>query len=241
MRNYSLLARQQEWKSADTLNEKILWNNRRTTNLDEQLGRYAVKFITSGWPFKSQAPITENISPADTLSRIVQLLARGKMGWIDARLETIEFYAQRKDWKSVEQEYLTLIDMYPHFINLYMQLAKVYFDNRRFNDMKTILLQSLDVYPTLLAYRSLGNIMMDKGDPVSAVKYFERMDSFPQDPGEKIQNEFFMSFAYAKAGDLQKAKIRLLNLLKDKPDFEQAVQLLAYVDKQIEIKQKLKN
>jgi tetratricopeptide (TPR) repeat protein len=100
---------------------------------------------------------------------------------MDAHLLAIDFYRQRGDWTRVEQEYITIIDRYPHVIDLYMQLAKVYFDRRQFDDMKIILLRSLQIYPTLLAYQSLGNIMMDKGDPVMALKYFEKMDDFLQD------------------------------------------------------------
>jgi tetratricopeptide (TPR) repeat protein len=186
MRTRGLLATQQEWKSADTLNEKNLWQNRCATDLDEQMGIQSVKVVTSGWPFKHQAPTIEYISPADTLNQSAQLLAIGKTGWMDAHLLAIDFYRQRGDWTRVEQEYITIIDRYPHVIDLYMQLAKVYFDRRQFDDMKIILLRSLQIYPTLLAYQSLGNIMMDKGDPVSALKYFEKMDNFLQDPDEKL-------------------------------------------------------
>jgi tetratricopeptide (TPR) repeat protein len=119
-----------------------------------------------------------------------------------------------------------------------MQLARVYFDQRLFEDMKTVLLRSLKIYPTLLAYRSLGNIMMDKGDLASALNYFERVNDFLRSPEEKLQDEFILCYAYARAGEQLKAKNRLLQILNEKPDFEPALQLLANVNKQIESRQR---
>jgi tetratricopeptide (TPR) repeat protein len=240
MRKYGLLATHHEWASADTLNENNLWQNRCATDLDEQMGIQSVNVVTSGWPFMAQAPTIEYIPSSDTLNRIAQTLAIGKTGWMDAHLLILDYYRHREDWMRVEREYKTLISMYPQFIDFYLQLAKVYFDQHRFDDMKTILLRSLQIYPTLLAYRSLGNIMMDKGDPASAVKYFEKMDNFLQDPNERIQDEYIMSYAYAKAGEFQKARVRLQHLLTENSNYENAVRLLTFVNKQIEINQNLR-
>jgi tetratricopeptide (TPR) repeat protein len=240
MREHGLLASQHEWMVADTLNEGKLWQSRCVTDLDELMGIQSVNVVTSGWPFKTQSPTIEYIDPNDTLKQIAQSLATGKLGWMDAHMLAIDFYRQRNDWLKVEQEYKTLINMYPHTVGLYMQLAKVYFDNRRFDDMKIILLRSLQIYPTLLAYHALGNIMMDKDDPVSALKYFEKTDDFVQTPDEKLQNEYTMSTAYIRAGELQKARARLLHILNEKPNFEPALRLLNMVNDQIEMKPKHK-
>jgi len=136
----------------------------------------------------------------------------------------------------VQQEYKTIIDLYPHILNLYMSLAEVDFQQRRFDDMKAILLRSMKISPTLAACSALGNIMLDKGDPAGALKYFEQMDSFPQSSDERLQNGFRMSLAYAQTGQSDKAKSLLNELLRIKPDYSPARQLLASIDEQLQKK-----
>jgi tetratricopeptide (TPR) repeat protein len=236
MRASGLFATRQEWNSADTLNEEELWKNRYVTDLDEQMAIQSIKVITSGWPFKTQSATIEFIPPTDSLDWIAQSLAVGKLGWMDAHMQAISYYRQRGNWTNVEWEYKTIVNMYPHLIEPYLNLASMYFQQRRFDEMKTILLRSLIIEPTLQAYKALGHIMLDKGDPVDALKYFEKMDNFVQDPNEKLQNGYVISFAYAKAGEFQKSKARLTAILKTRPDFQPALQLLTDINKQPEKK-----
>jgi len=236
MHNNGLLASRQEWNFADTINDNALWGNRAVTDLDEQTGIQSVKVISSGWPFKKQSASVELVPSTDTLNQIAQNLAIGKLGWMDAHLQAISFYRRREDWTNVQREYKTIIDLYPHIIDLYMDLAAVDFNQLRFDAMKEILLRSLKISPTLAAYSALGNIMLDKGDPAGALKYFDQMDNFPQNPNERLQNGFRMSFAYAEAGQSEKAKALLNELLRIKPDFSPALQLLTNIDKQLEKK-----
>ena len=241
MRENKLLATEQEWESADTLNENTLWQNRCVTDLDEQMAVYSIKVITSGWPFKSHSATIEFVPPTDTINYIAQQLAIGTLGWLDAHRQAINFYQHRGNWIKNEREYKTILHVYPFFIEPYMDLALIYFQQKRFDDMKTVLLNSLQICPTLPAYYALGNIMMDKGNPIAALKYFEKMDGFPQNPDEKIQYGFTLGYAYSKAGEFQKAKDRLFQLLNERPNFKPALDLLAFVNKQIAAKSKTEN
>jgi tetratricopeptide (TPR) repeat protein len=236
MRENELLATQQEWKSADTLNENTLWQNRCVTELDEQMGAQSIKVITSGWPFTGHSATIELVPPTDTLGQIAQQLAIGNLGWLEAHMQTINLYRHRGDWKNLEQEYKAILHLYPHIIEPYMELASIYFQQKRFEDMRILLLSSLQIQPTLLAYYALGNIMMDRGDPKTALKYFEKMDDFVQNPDEKLQYGFTISFAYTKAGDFQKAKIRLNQLLDERPNFKPALDLIDFINKQLAAK-----
>jgi len=231
MRKNNLLATEQEWKTADSFDDNTLWQNRCATELDERMGIQSVNVVTSGWPFKPHAPTLEYIAPTDTLEQIAQALATAKIGWMDAHMRMIDFYRQRNDWRSMEKEYKTLITMYPYVLDFYMQLAKTDFENRRLDDMKTVLQSSLLIYPTLSAYQALGNIMLEQGDPVSASKYFEKTDDFMQSPDERLQNSYALSVAYVRTGDFQKAQNRLLQLLNENPRYEPARQLLATLNK----------
>jgi predicted Zn-dependent protease len=65
------------------------------------------------------------------------------------------------------------------------------------------------------------------------LRYYEKVDDFYQSPKERIQNGYAISFAYAKAGEFEKAKARLQGLLKMVPDFQPAQQLLMEVNRDL--------
>ena len=236
MRENGLLASQNEWSSADTISDDALWDKRLVTDLDERMATQSVNVITSGWPFKNQSATIGFIEPTDTLNRIAQSLATGKLGWMEAHMQAADFYRQRGDWAHVEWEYKTVLSMYPHIVQLYLDLASLYFQTRRLDDMKSILLRSLQVAPTLQAYNALGHIMLDKGDPRGALSYFEKMDEFYQTPDERVQYGYTIGYAYARAGEIPRAQQRLTEILKAKPNFQPAQKLLADINKQLEQK-----
>jgi tetratricopeptide (TPR) repeat protein len=234
MRENGLLATRQEWTTADTVDEDGLWRDRIVTDLDERMAAQSVRVITSGWPFKNQSATMGSVQPADTLDQIAHMLAAGNLGWMQAHMQAISFYRGRGDWRNVEWEYKTVLGLYPHILQLYMDLASVYFQQKRFDDMTAILLRSLPIEPTLPAYNALGHIMLDRGDPAGALKYLEKMDDFSQNPNEKLENGYTISYAYARAGELGKARERLAKLLEARPDFKPALQLLADINRQTE-------
>ena len=232
MRENRLLANKDEWHAVDTTSEDRLWQNRTVTKLDEEMAGQSVKVIMSGWPFKSTSATIDFIPRSDTLEWIAQQLAIGKQGWLDSHKEAIDFYRRRGDLANVESEYKAIIDIYPHILQPYLDLASAYFQERRFDEMKSILLRSVQLEPTPLAYNALGNILLDQGDPAGALQYFEKVDDSFQSPVERLQNGFRISYAYAKAGQVEKAKARLTEILKIKPDFQPALLLLADLNKQ---------
>lgn len=233
MRIHGLLATPQEWTTADTINEDELWKNRCVTDLDERTAQQAVKVIASGWPFKKQSATIDYVPSSDTLEYLAQQLAIGNSGWLDAHMQAANFYRAHADWAHAESEYKTIIFTYPHLIEPYLDLASAYFQQRSFDDMKAILLHSIEIQPTLQAYNALGHIMLDKGDPLAALGFFEMTQKFSQSPGEKLDNGFLICYALFKAREFEKAKMHLVELLTSAPDYQPAIRLLADINKQL--------
>jgi tetratricopeptide (TPR) repeat protein len=233
MQKHGLLATQQEWNTADTVNEDELWKNRLVTDLDELLALQSVKVVTSGWPFKKQSATIDYVPSSDTLDYLAQSLAIGSSGWLDAHMQAASFYRAHADWAHVEWEYKTIIFTYPHLVEPYLDLAWAYFQQHKFDEMKAVLLRSLQIHPTLLAYNALGHIMLDKGDPLAALEYLEKTHDFPQKPDEKLENEFLISYALANAGEVEKAKTRLMGILTSSPNYQPAIQLLADINRRL--------
>ena len=227
MREHQLMASAGEWNVADTLNEDRLWNARNVTLLDDRAAARSVEILTSAWPFRGEAVSPPEIPPGDTLGRIAGELATGHIDWNKAHEQAIAFYEHRGDLAGEAAEYEAMISEIPLDLQLYLDLAKVYFRAKRFDALAGTLLRSLDIYPTLQAYRTLGDVfLLQQGDPAGSLKYYERMGDFAQSPQERLQNDFALCYAYAKAGEIAKAKERLQGMLAVHPGFAPAQELL---------------
>ncbi len=234
MREHRLLGTRTEWTLADSINEDQLWRNRCVTELDERIAARRTQVLTSGWPFKNQFPAVDAIPPTDTLGQIAEQATQGKLDWKSAHQQAISFFSRRNDLRSVEWEYKAILNQIPLDLEPYMELAKLYFQQNRFADMAAVLTASLSVEPTIQAYRTLGDITLQKGDARGALAFYEQMDRFVQSPGEKLQNSYMLCLAYARAHEPAKAKARLLELLKLRPDYQPAVALLVELGRQLD-------
>lgn len=234
MRSHGILASTQEWSTADTIDDEEIWRDRHVTDFDEMIAGQTIKFLTSGWPFKDQSPVAVPVSPSDTLEYLAQQAGLGLLDWESAHKDAIRYYEKRGDFGQAEREYQALLSLFPMDLQLYMNLAREYLMDKQLDDMRTVLLRSLEIYPTLQAYRTLGDLMMQRGDAPGALLYYERMDEFEQTTAEKVGNEMALSFACAQAGRFQQARSRLLDILATRPGYGPALQLLQYVNKEIE-------
>ena len=231
MRDGGLFASREEWQTADTVSDEALWDKRVITDLDERMASHHTKILTSGWPFSENERTALPVPGGDTLNGIADDAAAGRLDWRQAHAKAIAFYQRRGDWNLVEQEERALVSEIPLDLELYMDLARVEFRLRRFDEMAAILRRSLKIYPTIQACRTLGDVLMQKGDAAGAVVFYEKADGFAQSQKEKLQNGYALGFAYARAAELQKAKARLEELLKEAPDFLPARQLLEEVNR----------
>ena len=124
-----------------------------------------------------------------------------------------------------------MLSQEPLNLQLYLDLARNCLREKRLQRMADVLQRSLEVYPTLQAYRTLGDIMMQERDARASLAYYEKMDGFAQGTDERLQNRVALCFAYAEAGELQKATDGLMAMLKERPTYTPALRLLEEVRK----------
>ncbi len=228
MREHGLLGTRPEWAAA-TISEDSLWSSRCLTELDERIARQNVFGLITGWPFTKGEPHDMDVSPDDTLGRIAQQVVMVRMNWREGHKAAIRYYEGRQDWENVVREYRALISQEPLDLQLYMDLARACLRGRRLDEMKDVLLQSLKIYPTLQAYRTLGDLMMQQGDPKGALDYYQNMDRFAQGTEERLQNLCAFSYACAEAGLYPQAEAKVMEALKESPKYTPALELLAEI------------
>jgi tetratricopeptide (TPR) repeat protein len=227
MRDRKILAPAEEWRQRDTLSEERLWNLRPVTALDERIAERRTEVLTHTWPFAEGIAVVNPIAPTDTLGQIADQVSRARIYWHIAHWEAIRFYERRGDRPALEKEYRALIAEHPLLdVQPYLRLAYLLLEQRRMREVRELLAASLEVTPTILAYRALGDIALRSGNGDAAAAYYEKTFLFPQSRDEEAENGFLLALAYRSSGKTDRALDRLMKVLARKPDFAPAISLL---------------
>ncbi len=228
MRKAGLVASEKEWAERDTVNEDALWEERCLTPIDDMMAARRTAILTSGWPFKSQVPTVDAVPAGDTLGQVVEKVTRGQWNWLQAHDAAVEYYLGRRELRHAEREYLTIINQLPLYdAGPYLALAKMYIDASRLDAARNMLLGSLTIKPSILAYRALGDISLRTERPAEAAAYYDRTFAFPQSPPERVENGYLLALALSRAGNKARASQELLNVLNIRPDYGPAAKLLS--------------
>jgi tetratricopeptide (TPR) repeat protein len=229
MREHDLLASFEEWARRDTVADNFLWERRHLTAVDEFMAARKIELLTSGWPFKNQSQAVAPIPETDTLRVIAEQAIHNQIGWVTAHERAAEYYLRRGDYSNAEKEYETIVNQLPHDVAAYLTLARLYFDQKAFANAETVLLASLQVELTPVAYRALGDVYLKQGRSENAIRYYEEIARFPEDPAAAPENAYMLALAYLVAARPEPA-IRLLEQTVNRyPAYRPAQELLAKV------------
>ncbi len=227
MRSMGLLGPLKDWKTRDTVSDEILWERRSVTPVDEITARRRTEVLTSGWPFRDQFPTVPPVDETDTLAAIVEHVVHGEWNWKQVHEAAADYYVNRRDFASAAKEYEVIIDQVPLFdLQSYLRLARLYLTLNNVDGARQMLLTSLSIKPTILAYRALGDIALQSGKPADAVPFYEKMSSFTQSPREQVDNGYLLGLAYARSGQRDKAIQQLVRVLNINPDYRPALELM---------------
>jgi tetratricopeptide (TPR) repeat protein len=233
MRRRGLFAPPSAWAERDTVSDEVLWSNRPVTELDERTAQRRTEVLTSGWPFVDQYPQVPAIATRDTLGQFAEALSRGRWNWLRGHESAAEYYAVRGEFEKTKREYRTILNQIPHDLNTYLELAKLCLDLGQLQEMKEVLLASMSIQKTILATRAVADAEMEAGRPESAIPYYEQTMDFPQKPAEQVENGYRLGVAYFRAGMAQKASERMLMVLKIRPDYQPAIDILGRASEQL--------
>ena len=221
-----LLASPESWRSRDTTGDDRLWAERPITRLDDMMAARKVEILTSGWPFREGVPTVPAVSPSDTLGQIVEQVTRSRWTWERAHEEALAYYTRRGDPVSEEEEYRTIVSQTPLDIRPRLSLAHFYLERGRLEEMRTELLATLDVEPTKLAFRALGDLALGRGNGVEAIAYYRNLLAFTQSADEQVENGYLLGLAFAQTGARDSARAQMERLLVLKPGYAPAAELL---------------
>ena len=221
------LAPANQWRPLTDEQEHELWELRPVTELDERTAERRTEVLLSGWPFTDQFPVVDQVDGTDTLAVIAEELTRGKLGWPEAHTRAAEYYILRGDLVHAEREFRAIINQIPLIdVQPYLKLARILLERRQYRQMREVLRASLDVEPTILAYRALGDIALNTGRFVEAADYYQKTFAFPQSPSEQVENGHLLALSLFRAGKWDGAREQIQRVLRIAPDHEPSRQLL---------------
>jgi tetratricopeptide (TPR) repeat protein len=227
MQERGFVASPDEWARRDTTPSTTLWSERLVTELDERIGGRRSEVLRATWPFVDGIAVVNAIAPTDTLGQIAEKVSRGRTYWHLAHWDAIRYYDRRGDREALKREYATLISQLPLIdVQPYLQLARLFLDERRIPEVRTLLLASLEVTPTILACRALADLAMGMRQFDTACTYYEKTLAFPQTRNEQAENGHLLALAYYRAGRPDRAMRKVMEVLTLKPDYVPAANLL---------------
>ena len=192
----------------------------------------APRSLSRPGPSSRKKALVSAIAPSDTLGIIADRAARGEIHWLQVHEAAIEYYRSRNDEAvNAEREYRTIVNQFPAVdVSPYLQLARILFETDRISEMEDVFRRSLAVQPTLLAYRALGDVALRSNRPEEAARLYAAMFGFVLSPQEQVENGYLLAVAQHRAGHTDLARKRITDVLRLKPDYLPAVQLLATIN-----------
>ena len=226
MMKHSLLAQPEEWTARDTIPDAMFWNNRPATELDERAAARRIAILTSGWPFKSASTPLPLIPPPDTLGHIVQRLLSGEISWEEAHVQTAEFYTTKKDMKKAQAEYRGIVNQIPVSVSARLRLAQLLLAERKLDEARRELLESLNIEKTFYACKQLGAISMDQSKPQEAVVYLDDAIRLGENTQQRSDAGYLLALAHFRQSQFERAERALIEVLNINPGFTPARDLL---------------
>jgi tetratricopeptide (TPR) repeat protein len=229
MREQGLLVTSEEWNKREKASDDSLWEQRHLTDIDEVMAARKIELLTSGWPFKNQSQNLAPIPATDTLRFIAEQAIHNRIGWVTVHEHAAEYYLRRHDSTNAEKEYKTIINQLPHNVAPYLKLAYLYFNQEEFSKAETVLLASLQVEQTSVAFRALGDVYLKQGKAGNAIRYYQELGRFPEDPAAAPENAYMLALAYL-ISEKPAPAIRILEQTVSRyPSYKPARELLSRV------------
>jgi len=231
MHKCGFLALKEEWDKRDTLDDQ-LWKGRGMTELDELCAKERTEILTSGWPFKPRSVALKHLNENDPVAKIVEQVVTGKLLWEQGHVAAAEYYEGKGDYSRAEKEYRAITNQIPMNVSPYLRIGQMYLRQRKYQEARAVLLQSLDVERTVYAYKALGSLSVDSGAMTEAISFLENAFALSATVSERSETGYMLALAYGRSKMNNRAVGLLQEVLSINPQFKPARDLLDRINLQ---------
>ncbi len=213
------------WDDAEVKTDSAYWQETGVTELDQEVALMRVKMLTAGWPFKPEIksnPLSV-VSPQNYIQNLALDFWQREITWERAHVLLAKHFIEQGKLDSAAMEYKALIKYTPINASPYIYLAKIYLLQKKFDELQSILLPTLELEPTAFAHKWIGIVYLNNNKVKPAVNHLEK--AFEMEPKD-LQIMYNLCGAYALDGNLNKSKELTEQLLKLAPDYPGAKDLM---------------
>ncbi|MDZ7289182.1 MAG: tetratricopeptide repeat protein [candidate division KSB1 bacterium] len=228
------VAPKSQWDLSRNLPDELYWQNAPITPLDDGIAQMRTEIMRKSWPFQQQElpdslRIPKLATPIDT---IAYYHIGDRIDWATAHQKVAEYLVRHGQYETAKNEYKAILGVEPDNLNAHLGIAELYFLQKQFEGATEWLKAALKLHPeSPYPPARLGLVALAKNDNESAINYFEHASvlqeaSKAMPENEFLQVRFHLAAAYAFAGERLKAKNILQEILKQKPAYAEAQELL---------------
>jgi tetratricopeptide (TPR) repeat protein len=199
--------------------------NMAVTPLDLRMAEYQIEILTSGWPFQNHRRF-KTIADFKTNTKLDEIALDSlnkKLNYWQAHLAMADYYQDIGDIDSAIRECSALIRAFPQYWKSYKAMARTLITAKRFDDALPLLLKVTEMADDAFSFRWAGTAMLVKNKPEKAIPFLEKSLNLTPDDYRARYN---LGVAYFSTGNRDRAVIELERVLKYKPDFQYAKDLL---------------
>ncbi|PKL90425.1 MAG: hypothetical protein CVV23_00810 [Ignavibacteriae bacterium HGW-Ignavibacteriae-2] len=191
--------------------------------LDSITAEYKIKLLKNDWPFvQRDKKFNESIllNPKNFIDSIAFDIVTEREQWETGERKAAAWYLVNKNYEAFTYQMDVLINQFPIIREYYNFTANELIKVRKFSAAYKYLIQKYYINPDAFTTKWLGIISLAEKKTEAAIKYLEESVKLKNDDPQTLYN---LSGAYASNNNYQKALLVIIECLKVKPDYAEAL------------------
>jgi tetratricopeptide (TPR) repeat protein len=195
------------------------------TPLDLKMAEYQIEVLMSGWPFQNHRRFKtlSDFKASTKLEEVALDNLKKKLNYWEAHLAMADYYREIGNVDSAIRECDALIKAFPKYWKSYKAMGKTLVIAKSFDDALPFLLKVTEIADDPFSLKWAGTIMLLKNKHEEAIPFLKKSLNLKPDDYRARYN---LGLAYFSTGNRNKAILEIKHVLKDSPDFPDAINFL---------------
>lgn len=200
------------------------------TDLDWNIGLLKIFKMMHRWPFPEKEVNYSEYQPygESSAGQLAYDYLFNHQNWGKAHFDMAEKYLQRKDYRRARQEYQAISSYFSEDPEPYIQSARIYRAEEKWDSCETAYQQALKFKPgNGMIYYQMAVAQWKQGKLSEAIKNMEKASFAPDlNQEQKLNAQYYLAGFLGEADRVEQAKALLIKILREHPTYVPAQQLL---------------
>jgi len=227
----NLLVPAQEWNWSLDKDDDGYWQMSTVSEFDRLAGRIKIELLIHRWPFPTEEA-NYTFTPSNRFEEIVYRYVQGRVVWSEARYEAAEEYARQRKFDRARTECLAVSKAIPFSYQPLLRVADYFRMEGNTKEAKDAYVRCIQTEDNPFARMKLAVIFLEEERARDAAVQIEtsfRLDAetaYKLSPEASALGRYLLGVAYAKQGDVKRARQSAEWALAIDPRLAQARELL---------------